>query len=55
MITQTEGVVTIKDKDGKLVAIIYKEGSNPPVTYMTEEAGVEDLVELMGSTLNTVK
>ena len=49
--TQTEGVITIKDDNNKLIAIIYKDGPTPPVVFLTETAGVEDLVELMGCTL----
>jgi hypothetical protein len=54
MTTQIEGIVTVKDEKGKLVAIIYKDGSNAPVLFMVEEAGVEDIVELMGCSLNQV-
>ena len=52
MQTQEQGVVTVKDESGKLLAIIYKDGANPPVVYMTEPAAVDDIVELLGCSLN---
>ena len=51
MKTQIEGVVTLKNEKGVLVAIIYKDGSNAPVVYLTGVASVEEVVELMGGTL----
>jgi len=54
MITQIEGVVTIKDKDGKMVAIIYKDGPTPPVVFKVEVAGVEEVAELIGKAVNNI-
>ena len=52
MISQTEGVVTLKNKKGELIAIIYKDGANAPVIYMTEVAAVDELVELIATEKN---
>lgn len=52
MISQTEGVVTLKNKKGELIAIIYKDGANAPIIYMTAIAAVDELVELVATEKN---
>lgn len=44
---QEEGVVTLKDEQNKLIAIIYKDGSSAPVIYMTEPADVDQIKEIL--------
>ncbi len=43
MKTQKEGVVTIKDESGKMIGIIYKDGSSAPIIYSTEPMPIEDI------------
>jgi hypothetical protein len=50
MKTQKEGVTTIFNRDGDLVAIIYKDmKSRKNVFYSVAEMGMEELETLVGS------
>jgi hypothetical protein len=52
--TQKEGVTTIFDNEGNLIAIIYKDmKSRKNVFYSVSEMGMEELEQLVGS--DTVK
>jgi hypothetical protein len=52
--TQKEGVTTIFDSEGNLIAIIYKDmKSRKNVFYSVSEMGMEELEQLVGS--DTVK
>lgn len=48
--TQKEGVITIFDDEGELIAIIYKDmKSRKNIFYATTEMSMEELEKLVGS------
>lgn len=44
---QTIGVIAIRNAQGELVAIIYKDGSNPPIIFNTIVASDEEIADLI--------
>lgn len=48
--TETEGVITVKDNEGELTAIIYKDMvSRKNIFYSCKEMSFEELGEMIGS------
>ncbi len=47
--TQEEGIVSVKNEKGELLAIIYKDGANHPIIYTTTVANVDEIVTLVSN------
>lgn len=54
MKSQKIGVIAIRNSQGELVAIIYKDGSNAPIIFNTTVASDEEIADLVDGKLGEV-